>query len=137
VLHQEILTGLQAIPVSSLNSRIEADIILAEFVPSVRIRQFLLKSLYRTKKGTYAWRINLEAISGHAADIGRGITDESIYDRPTLFIRGEKSTYLTDGDIPDIKKRFPNSKIEMIREGTHWVHAEKPDELIQILQSFL
>lgn len=136
-LHQEILGGLKAIPVMTLSSRKEADTILTQYIPSIRIRQFLLKSLYRTKKGTYAWRINLEAISGHAADIGRGITEESIYDQPTLFVRGEESNYITDEDIPGIKKRFPHSRIETIQGGTHWLHAEKPDELIQRLLSFL
>jgi pimeloyl-ACP methyl ester carboxylesterase len=137
VLHQDILKGLNAIPVSTINTRKEADLILADYVHSIRIRQFLLKSLYRTEKGNYAWRINLDAIAGHAADIGRGITKENIYDQPALFIRGEKSTYLTTDDIPAIKAQFTNSDVETIPDGTHWLHAEKPEKLIQILESFL
>ena len=137
VLHQDILKGLKSIPVSTINTRKEADLILADFVPSIRIRQFLLKSLYRTEKGNYTWRINLDAIAGHAADIGRGITSQSVYDQPTLFIRGEKSTYLTMDDIPAIKTQFTNSNVVTIQDGTHWLHAEKPEKLIQILESFL
>ncbi len=136
-LHQDILSGLSAIPVETISSRKEADSILAEFISSTRIRQFLLKSLYRTEKGHYTWRINLDAIAGHAADIGRGVSTEKVYDQPTLFIRGELSTYLTTSDIPEIKKRFPKARIETIHEGTHWLHAEKPDELVKIIRTFL
>ena len=130
-MHGEILAGLKAIPAANVTSRKEADSILADYVPSVRIRQFLLKSLQRTDKGTYIWRINLEAISGHATDLGRGIIGNSTYDQPALFIRGEKSNFITDEDIPLIEKKFTKSKIATIPDGTHWLHAEKPDELIQ------
>jgi len=136
-MHEEILAGLKAIPLGKLSSRKDADVILAGYVPSRRIRQFLLKSLQRTNKGAYTWRINLEAIAGHAADIGKGITGKAIYDQPALFIRGDKSNFILDEDIPLIKSKFPNSKIETIPGGTHWLHAEKPDELVRILQSFL
>ena len=136
-MHKEILTGLRAIPVSNLHSRKDADRILAAYVPSLRIRQFLLKSLTRTEKGTYRWRINLEAITGHVREIGQGISGDSSCENPALFIRGEKSNFITNEDVPLIKKKFPNSRIETITGGTHWLHAEKPDELVRLLRSFL
>ena len=43
--HDHILEGLTAIPISSLTSRNEADQILAEFVPELEVRQFLLKNI--------------------------------------------------------------------------------------------
>jgi pimeloyl-ACP methyl ester carboxylesterase len=137
VMHGEILAGLKAIPAASLHTRKEADKILAAYVPSLRIRQFLLKSLQRTDKGRYAWRINLDAISDHVKDIGSGISGDNIFEKPTLFIRGGKSDFITDQDLPLIKKKFPQSNVTTIAGGTHWLHAEKPDELIQLLREFL
>jgi pimeloyl-ACP methyl ester carboxylesterase len=136
-LHQNILSGLKAIPVNTITSRQEADKILAGFIDNLPIRRFLLKSLQRTDKNEYKWRFNLDAIAGHTEDIGRGIRKEFVYKQPSLFIRGERSSYLTAEDIPLIKERFPNSIIESIKDGTHWLHAEKPKELMKILKSFL
>jgi len=136
-MHSEILAGLMAIPVASLHTRKEADRILAAYVPSFRIRQFLLKSLQRTDKGRYEWRINLDAIAGHLKDIGSGISGDNIYEKPALFIRGEKSDFITDEDLPLIKKKFPQSKVVTVAGGTHWLHAEKTDELVRILREFL
>ena len=136
-MHQEILAGLRAIPLATLKSRKEADEILAAYVPSLRIRQFLLKSLYRTEKNTYAWRFHLPAISGHANDIGRGISGRFVFENPTLFIRGGFSTFILDEDKKEIRKLFPQAKILTIPEATHWIHAEKPEEFIDIVTDFL
>ena len=136
-LHQNILNGLKSIPIDKINTREEADNILEEYVTSAHTRQFLLKNLYRKEDNSYAWRINLNAIYDHASDIGRGISTDHIYEKPTLFIRGENSNYLLPEDQVRIMQIFPKAKIAQISGASHWVHAEKPEEFLTVLNSYL
>jgi len=136
-LHQNILKGLQSIPVDKIKSRQNADEFLKEFVQSAKTRQFLLKNLYRKEDNSYAWRMNLEAIYDHASDIGRGISTDRIYKKQTLFIQGEESDYILAADEPQILTLFPQATIVEIPGASHWLHAEKPDEFLEELKSFL
>jgi len=136
-LHQNILEGLQSIPVDKIKSRREADKYLKEYVLSIKTRQFLLKNLYRKDDTSYAWRLNLEAIQDHTTDIGRSITTDRSYDKPTLFIRGEKSDYIQTDDEKRIMTIFSGATFVEIPDASHWVHAEKPDEVLEVLESFL
>ncbi|WP_375379460.1 alpha/beta fold hydrolase [Hymenobacter volaticus] len=57
--------------------------------------------------------------------------------KPALFIRGGKSDYVTAEDkLYDIPALFPNSQVETIVDAGHWVHAEKPDEVFELVQAF-
>ena len=136
-MHQEILDGLRAIPIAKIKSRKEADQILKDFVPALRIRQFLLKNLYRKEDHSYAWRINLNAIHEHAAYIGRDISGKLQFEKPTLFIRGEQSNFISDEDELRIMDIFPRASIIKIPGASHWVHAEKPDDFLTAVLSFL
>jgi len=137
MLHQNILTGLRSIPIDKIKSRQEANEFLKGYVKHSKTRQFLLKSLYRKEDNSYAWRINLEAIYNHASDIGRGVSADFVYDKPTLFIRGEKSDYILPEDREQIMTIFPKASIIEIPGASHWVHAEKPDEFLTALRSIL
>jgi pimeloyl-ACP methyl ester carboxylesterase len=136
-LHQDILAGLKSIPVNNIISRKEANEYLKKYVSSGKTRQFLLKNLYRKEDNSYAWRINLEAIYNHAPDIGLGISTTNMYEEPTLFIRGEKSEYILPADQPQIMNLFPKATIIEISGASHWVHAEKPDEFLVVVNSYL
>lgn len=136
-LHQNILKGLQSIPMDKIKSRQNADEILKKYVQSAKTRQFLLKSLYRKNDNSFTWRMNLDAIYNHTSDIGSGISTDHIYKKPTLFIRGEKSNYILPEDEPQILTLFPQTTIIEIPKASHWVHAEKPDEILEALETFL
>ena len=136
-LHKEIIEGLCAIPVNLIESREQAEQILSEYVSSNRIRQFLLKNLYRKDNGQYAWRINLKAIKEHVSDIGRGISGSYRYEKPTLFIRGEKSDFILEEDKDRIRTMFPQGLIVDIPGASHWVHAEKQKAFVEAVSSIL
>jgi pimeloyl-ACP methyl ester carboxylesterase len=59
-----------------------------------------------------------------------------VFYNPTLFIRGAKSNYIVDEDFENIKKHFPDSKIETIPNAGHWLHAENPKLFYQLALSF-
>lgn len=136
VHHQTILKGLKSIDMDKLGSRSDADKKLAQYVDDLGTRQFLLKNLSRSKDG-YSWKLNLKAIDENIEAIGEGLEERLATEKEVLFIRGEKSDYIRNEDYILINQIFPNARIETVEGAGHWVHAEKPKELIELVLSFL
>jgi esterase len=136
VHHDHILEGLMAIPLGSIISRTEADMLLAEHVEELDVRQFLLKNLTRNADGKFEWKINLSAIGNHIEEIGAGMQYHGVYDKPTLFILGARSNYFRPGDEELILKLFPKAILKTVDTG-HWVQAEKPQEFVEAVLNFL
>ncbi|MFD2933516.1 alpha/beta fold hydrolase [Spirosoma flavum] len=135
--HADLIRGLKAIDLLGIKGRNEADAILQQYEPSLPVRQFLLKNLYRTEQGVFDWRINLPIIERELHTVGEELTNPHIVTDPTLFIRGSESPYILDEDIPGIKRIFPNAQIEIIQGAGHWVQAEKPVEFVEVLMKFI
>lgn len=134
--HYSILEGLNAMDISTITSRNEADAQLSQYVPEPDVRQFLLKNLQRKAEGGFSWKINLPVISKNLANIGVDLLYPGQFDKPTLFIRGRKSRYVPDADWPRIKEVFPNATLETMETG-HWVQAEKPQEFVDLVKRWL
>src|SRR5690606_9747019 len=90
------------------------------------VRQFLLKNMYIQDNGKYAYRFNLKTLTDDYTEmVGKDLTDGH-FEKPTLFIRGEKSNYILDEDFELIKAHFPQAQIKTIANSGHWLHAENP-----------
>ena len=137
--HQDdILDGLHAVDLATLGSRQEADAALARHIPQVGVRQFLLKNLYRREDNSFAWRINLAGLATSLAAIGEETAAPRPFLKPTLFMRGGKSNYITTEDkLYGIPALFPNSQVETVLDAGHWLHAEKPEEVFQLVRAFV
>jgi len=136
VRHDHIVEALKAVPIETVQSRQEANEALAPHISSEAVRQFLLKNLLRKPEGGFGWRINLPVIDQSLEMISGGLVNDGIFEKKTLFIRGSKSDYILDEDREAIKKIFPNSTMVTMETG-HWVQAEKPEEFVQVVLSFL
>ena len=136
VRHDHIVEGLKAVPIDSIQSRQEANDSLAQHISSEAVRQFLLKNLMRKPEGGFGWRINLPVIDKNLEVISGGLVYQGVFQKKTLFIRGAKSDYILDEDRASIKKFFPASAIVTMDAG-HWVQAERPEEFVQVILSFL
>ncbi|SHK02379.1 alpha/beta fold hydrolase [Hymenobacter psychrotolerans] len=136
--HQDdIIEGLNAVPLAQLESRQQADEALAQHIRQPGVRQFLLKNLYRQEDNSFAWRQNLAALTSNMLAVGAEITAPQPFMKPALFIRGGKSDYITTEDkLYGIPPLFPNSQVETIVDAGHWVHAEKPDEVFGLVDAF-
>ncbi|KPM47137.1 alpha/beta fold hydrolase [Jiulongibacter sediminis] len=135
--HDHIIAGLNAIPINEINNRKEAEEIFEEYVPSFAERQFILKNIYRTDDGNYAWRINVPVISENIHEVGSEIISDRLIEKPVLFIRGGESSYITDADFKSIQKGYPNAEMVTIEGANHWVHATKPTEFIKAVEDFV
>ena len=136
VHHDKILEGLNSLNLSELNSRGDADKQLAQYVPEIGVRQFLLKNLSRDSDG-FNWKINLPILTKNIEIIGAGLNGKLDSEREVLFINGANSGYIKENDFDLIREHFPEAEIRTIQNAGHWVHAEKPDEFMDIVTKFL
>ncbi len=136
--HVEVLKALNSVDFSKISTRKEAEKILIEFISDFGTKQFLLKNIYweDTVSSKMNWRFNLKVISKKYNEILSAVP-EKVSDTQTLFIRGEKSKYISDIDILEIKKRFPNYKLETVANSGHWVHADQPESFYQTVINFI
>ncbi|MCB0705639.1 MAG: alpha/beta fold hydrolase [Saprospiraceae bacterium] len=136
--HQLIFEALFDLDLANLENREQADLALQSRIPEKDVRQFLLKNLTRNKQAPgYSWKMNLPVLFNHYADILANIQFDQPFEGPCLFIRGGHSDYIQDQDIDAITRIFPNARLETIAGAGHWVHAEKPKELYQLVSDFL
>ena len=134
--HDLILEGLNAIDVSKLESRSEAEEQLSKYVDSIGTKQFLLKNLYWIEKGKLAWRMNIPVLEKNMPDILAALSDKEIF-TPVLFVRGAQSSYIKDEDVPSLEKKFVDFKLATIEDAGHWIHAEAPDAFLETVLGFL
>lgn len=132
-----ILDAMHALDLSQFKQRAEVDAALVSAAPDKNIRQFLLKNIGRDDRGNMCWKPNLPAIRANYQQVRSALPTEPGFNGPTVFVRGGKSDYLRDEDVFQIQQTFPAATIETIANAGHWVHAETPEEFIQIITRFL
>jgi esterase len=136
--HQDIFAALHAVDLSQVSSRGEVDEALARHLPDEGVRQFLAKNLYRLPDNSFAWRMNLPALEANIEEVGKAISAGAPFPKPVLFIRGANSRYIKpEEDTALIEKLFPAARIESIADAGHWVHAEKPKVLFDLVTNFI
>ena len=59
------------------------------------------------------------------------------YKGHSFFLFGENSEYYDKNDDNIIKKFFPNSKISLIRNASHWLHVENPKDFFNEIKSWI
>ncbi len=134
--HESIIKALQSIPIGEVSSRSEVDTLLSSQISEPGIRLFLMKNLTRSKEGGYTWKINLDLLAQSYPNIMRGIDADQQSDVDTLFVKGGNSNYILDEDKADIKKIFAKAKIETVADAGHWIHAERPIELLSLTKRY-
>lgn len=134
--HDQELDSLRGLDLARVRSRADADEQLQARIPDPAIRQFLLKNLTRGATG-FEWRIPLDAIAAAYPDIAAAPSATDRYAGPTLFIRGGASDYVSGNAESAIRDRFPNARVETVRNAAHWLHVEDPDTVATIIRDFL
>jgi pimeloyl-ACP methyl ester carboxylesterase len=135
--HDEIIKALYSLDLSAISSRREADEEMKKSIENDGIRLFLLKNLNREKEGGYTWKMNLDMLSENIEKVIDVTEIPFPIPLETIFIRGGSSGYILDSDFERIDELFPNSEIATIQNAGHWVHAEKPQELLSLIIDFL
>ncbi len=137
--HSDITRILAELPLENFKTREDADRELSKYIKPERVRQFLLKNLSREKSGGFTWKINIDALRNNLDHIFSGL-DKSMIKKgnyPVMFVKGAMSDYINKDDFRLISELFPSSEIRIIHGAGHWIHAEKPDELFELIVEFL
>ena len=140
--HLTILKTILSIDLSSVRSRGEVESLLIEKITSEKVRGFILKNLQRNAGDIFTWKLNAASLLNNLDKIMAGIDlkekfTEPITGFPVVFLKGGDSEYLTSSDMIDIKKVFPVSEFVEVSGAGHWIHGDKPDEVIKNLRKLL
>tara|TARA_R110001632_G_scaffold114733_3_gene226129 strand:+ start:765 stop:1529 length:765 start_codon:yes stop_codon:yes gene_type:complete len=135
--HNEILKALASVDFSVQNSRKLVEDKLAELIPELGVRTFLLKNVYWREKGVLDYRFNLKSLTENNSEVGAALPSFTTFDGDTLFLAGGSSGYITENELPIINAHFPNSSVETIPNAGHWLHAENPKKFYELVIGFL
>lgn len=131
------IDAMRSVPLAELTRRSQAEDYLENGITDPGIRAFLLQNLGQDEAGL-KWQVNLDAIEHGMADILSfpGLNGDP-YEGPTVFLSGGKSDYVQDAYRPAIEGLFPMASYQVVDNAGHWVHAERPDEVIAAIAAFI
>ena len=135
---KEIIDALFTVNLETATSRAEIEKQLSVKISDFRVVQLLMKNLSRTEDNSFEWKLNVKVIREKFSSVFENVRcDNSPYAGSVLFIRGDKSFYINEKDIPEIKVIFPNSIFETIPDAAHWVHADNPTAFLEVVMEYL
>lgn len=136
--HDAVLKALNSVDFSEINTRKDAENMLGQYISDFGTKQFLLKNIYWKEDETKQmdWRFNLKTITREYDNVGVSVP-QGRSEVQSLFVRGDKSDYITDLDISDIESHFPNYRLETVSNSGHWVHAEQPEAFFNVVMGFV
>jgi esterase len=134
---RNLLQALREIDLSRYNSFGDVDTALAGKITDRAVRQFVLKNLARGEHGRLRWKLHLEAIYQNYDKLLPELVPQRVFPKPTLFIRGGRSSYIEDNDTELIRQFFTQAEIVTLSKADHWVHIDAPDEFFQKVHNFL
>jgi len=134
--HNTYFEAMLGLDLASITSRRDAKNALGETVKNIGVLQFLLKNLDRKKEGGFEWKFNLHALYNNYENLLSGLHSDVQFNKPTLFMKGGLSDYLSQSDLELIQTNFPNAVIETIDGAGHWVHAEAQNEFFTAITNF-
>ena len=130
-----LIAALKLLPLYELTNRKQAEVFLAEAIPDLSFRQFLLQNLV-LQDGEYRWRINLDYLQQAAASIIAFPDTGNLqpFFGESLFIAGADSNFVKPEQLPEL---FPFAQLQYITDAAHWLHVQQPKIFIEQIKAFL
>ena len=92
--HMHVLAAMDAVDLTLIKSRTEAEQSLKKFIPEQALRQFILTNLVRNSEGGFKWRLNKDAIRKNYGALRAGMKSETNFRKDVLFVKGAASNYI-------------------------------------------
>ena len=127
---------MQSLDLNSFSRRSEADEKLAQTVNDAALRAFFLQSMVITDQRN-RWQLNLQALHDNMDHIVGFPLLSGQFEKPSLFLRGSQSDYISDADMQKITALFPRASLRTIADAGHWVQAEATREFLTEVKTFL
>lgn len=131
--HTATFEGLFAVRDAKPENRQQAREIISQKISDEGVWQFMLKS-FDPQSPEY-FKFNLSSLANNYPKV---MGWEKVFvKQPTLFIKGANSDYLLREYTVETVEQFPHSKVHVISNAGHWVHAEKSESVIQAIREFI
>lgn len=131
-----LIDAMEAVDLTDLRLRSEADARLAEHVPEPGVRAFLLQSL-DLKSTPPRWKFNLVALRDQMPLlVGWPGAPRGTFTGPALFLAGAASEYCRAPQVDAIRAYFPQAEIRIMAGAGHWLHADRPQDVADRVASF-
>jgi pimeloyl-ACP methyl ester carboxylesterase len=134
------VAAMRGLDLEALERRDDADEALAGAVPDATVRAFLLQNLRREGDG-WRWQMNLDVLGDDLSVIGswpeQQLTGLAPYDGPVLWMRGERSDYVTPAYAEAMDRWFPRNRLVTVKDAGHWVHSEQQQVFLEVLRRFV
>lgn len=129
---------MRRMPVGDFNRRSEAEEWLEPEISDWAFRKFLVTNLERDTEGGFRWIVNLKTLQDALPNLFQQIPkDGESYDGPVLFLRGERSRFVSEEDVPMIRRFFPRAVLETVAGAGHNVHFDQPKAFAERLLKHL
>lgn len=117
--------AMRALDLGSIRSRRDADTALTTLVSDWAQRQFILTNLGQDAAGAWIWKVNFTALEAALPlMLSNPLAPGQRYTGPTRLIRGGKSDYVRDDDLPAFLDRFPAGDVITLAESGHNPHFD-------------
>lgn len=134
--HEIILDAMLSMPIDHIVKRADAESFLAGKIPDLVTRQFILKNLDRLPNNKFSWKCNLTAIIDSYGQICASVEPQTPLETPVCFLLGGRSNYMPPTEYPKVKALFTNAEFHLVEGAGHWIHAEKPVEVIREMKNW-
>jgi len=135
--HGQLLEALHTVNFSIHTTRKKVEEVLKIYIHEDHILRFLLKNVYWKSKKELSYRFNLQSLTENNTEVGEPLPPFTHFKGETLFLKGEKSNYITKEDVLLISTHFANYKIVTIKNANHWPHIDNPKQFANEVSSFL
>lgn len=140
--HKSILEAILSVDLANITRRDDAEERLKEKISDEKIRGFVLKNLQRSSSNEFSWKLNASSLLSNLKNIMQGIDRNTFVNQPVtgfpvIFLKGADSDYILPADFGAIQKLFPAAEITTIEKAGHWIHADRPDDVIKSLKRLL
>lgn len=130
--------AMNAINLSTLHSRADAEAQMESIVKNWATRKFLTTNLERDADGPWRWAINLPVLTAALPVLERNsLAREDRFDGSALFIAGGRSTYLRQEDIARIEQHFPAARVKTLEGSGHSPHMEAREAFVAEVRAAL
>ncbi|MCZ6671522.1 MAG: alpha/beta fold hydrolase [Verrucomicrobia bacterium] len=130
--HDVEFAAMNALDLSKLKSRNDADALMTEYIDDWAFRQFLISNIVRGEDGAFKWTINLPVIEAHLKVLALNALDlADTFDGGTHFLVGGLSHFVDPGDFNDIRFHFPKVTIDVWDDSGHNLHFEHRDRFVE------
>lgn len=137
-----ILKTILSVDLATIRSRNDAESVLLESISSEKVRSLILKNLQRTSLDKFSWKLNPRALYNNIESLMAGLDPSELIKHPitgfpVLFLKGSNSDYIVPEDMIRIRKIFPAAELIEIDGAGHWLHADRPDEVVRSFKILL